>query len=247
MSSYRIEVRQLENVTRAIGYVCIFWAWLEDYIGEMILDLAPLDHLKLTTKEIEQIRDVILVETDIRSKIKVLRAAFIRKWDRAWFKQVNKTLNRVDNVLRVKRNHFVHNIWTAPHGRLQRHSKHAKLRKPQAFAQEELSTQERVPVKMHEIWNLGRDIIAALTRLIGLYLRHETVQKVIDEDVNKAAAETRAKQLWAQISADPDLRDALLHSLLAISVQPTPHPTQNDTHPKNAHSKRPRQRRSSKV
>jgi hypothetical protein len=235
MSSYRIEVKPIESLTRAIGYVCVFWAWLEDDIGEMILDLAPLDKRTLTKKEIEQIRDVILVDTDIRTKIKILRAvAFIRKWEKSWFAQVDKVLNKIDNDIRPRRNRVVHGMWFAPKGRLERQGKFARLKRPQAFAEEELATRERVPVKMREIWNLGRDIIAAQTRLIGLYLRHEAIQKHIDGDIHKQVANAWMREIGSVIRENP----ALLPALLAISVQQDVHPKSPGTRRKNKRSKR---------
>ena len=236
MSSYRIEVPHLERVTRAIGYVCVFWAWLEDCIGEMILDLVPLSPKQLTKKEITEIRNVILLDTDIRTKIKILRAvAFIRKWDNAWFTQVDRVLNKIDNDIRVRRNRIVHSMWFAPKGRLERHRKFAALKKPQSFARHELSTSERVPVKMREIWNLGSNIIAAEIKLVGLYLRHEAVQKHIDEEVEKGIAEDWLKQIAALIGEKP----SPIPALLAIAAQQVPHPISADTRPKNIRSKRP--------
>jgi hypothetical protein len=242
MSSYRIQVQQLERVTKAIGYICVYWAWLEDQIGEMILDLAPLDKHKLLPKEIEQIRDVFLVDADIRTKIKVLRAiAFIRKWDDAWFNQVDKILNKIDNDLRPKRNRAVHSSWFVPRPgrRLVRHSKQAKLKKPQAFAKEELSTKERVPVKMRDLWNLGRSLIAAQIRLVQLLMRHEAIQKHIDADIQKKVAESDAQTIWDGLT--PDL---LRQLLLAKSVQQILHPKSPDTRPKNTRLKRPPRPRS---
>ena len=249
MSSYRIEVPQLESVTRAIGYVCVFWAWLEEHLGEMILDLAPLDRLRLTEKEIAQIRDVILVDTDIRTKIKTLRAvAFIRKFDDAWFKQVDKTLNKIDNELRVKRNRAVHSQWFGKSGRsLVRHSKQAKLKRPQSFARIELSTYERSPVKMREMWNLGRSIVAADIKLIGLFLKHDAVQKLIDEEIKKGIVQTNTKRLVAELANDATSRDQLVRSLLAMSAAQNPHPVSPGTRRTNKPPEKvPRQRPSQK-
>jgi hypothetical protein len=240
MSSYRTAVKQLERVTRAIGYVCVYWAWLEDYIGEMILDLAPLDKERLTAKQIAQIRDIILVDADIRTKIKILRSiAFVCKWEDSWFNQVDKVLNKIDNDIRPRRNRVVHGRWFAPRGRLVRHLRRPTLKRPQAFAKLELSTEERTPVKMREVWRLGKAIIAAMIKLVRLMMRHDALQKEIDKQIREQVQKTVSQKLWADLT--PDLLRLLL---LAKSSEPGPRQEPPDNRPKNKGSRRPRRPRS---
>jgi len=243
MSSYRISVPQLENVTRAMGYVCVYWAWLEDHIGEMILDLAPLDPKQLVEKEREQLRDVLLMDTDIRTKLKLLRAvAFIRKWDDAWFKQVDKTLNKIDNDIRPRRNRVVHSTWFAGKGRIVRKKKTASLKKPQAFAQQQLITNELVRVKMPELWKLGHDIIGAEIKLVRLQLRHEAVQNHVNEETSKIEMDSWLRVIGQTLADNP----ARLLSLIAIANQPNPHQASGGTRRRNAPAKPPPRRRSSR-
>jgi hypothetical protein len=242
MSSYRIEVPQLERVTRAIGYVCIFWAWMDEWLDDMIDNLTPLDRLKLTKSQVDKIAQIRAANADIRTKIRMLKAiAFVCKWDDAWFKKVEKQLDRIDNDLRPKRNHFIHDHWTAiPRGKgkghsLQRRSRHTKFKRPQAFALE-LSTEEYTPVKMKEVWDLGRNIIDATMKLVRLWLEFESFQKYIDEQVQRDIAKRQARMLW---------NDVLL-PLLSISSQQSPHPQESDIRPKNARSSRKRRPQSSR-
>jgi hypothetical protein len=251
MSSYRIKIPQLERATQAIGYVCVFWAWLEDHIGEMILDLAPFDKAKITDREIKQLRDVIFVDSDIRSKIKILRAvAFIRKFDAdtTWFAQMDKLLNKIDNELRPQRNRIIHGQWFAPKPRrLERRSKHAKLKRPQSFAKMELSTEERVPVKMREIWSLSRSLIAAQFKLAQLGIRHDEIQKVIDKGVRELKFDDDLKLMIQAVHEDAASGGPFLQSLLARFLKQHPRQASDDTRPTTPPAKRrPRQRSSRK-
>ncbi len=247
MSSYRYKIPRLERVTHAIGYVCVFWAWLEDGIGEMILDLAPLDRMKITEKEMKQLRDVILVDADIRSKIKILRAvAFIRKVDDAWFGKVDKVLNKIDNEHRPSRNRVVHGQWYSPKRGVERRSRHARLRRPQSFAKVELSTQERVPVKVREVWDLSKSLIRVQAKLAQLSLDHEAFQKAVDKQLGKAIAEDDAKRTIDMFAKDAAAGGPLLNSLLAIFLKQRPHQALGETHPKTPLAKQPPRQRSSR-
>jgi hypothetical protein len=241
MSLYRVTVPPLDRVTPAIGYVCVYWAWLENTIGELILDLSRFDTAKILEREKEQIRDIILTDADIRSKIKILRAiAFVRKWEDSWFAQLDKILNHIDNDLRPKRNRVVHAQWGAPKKRrLQQFVKRPSLKRPRAFAKLELSTREQIPVKMREVWHLSRSIIAAMIKLTRLMMRYDALQKEIDKHIEEEVQ----KQLQEQIlkGLTPEI---LLGLLLAKSSEPNPHPLSPDNRPKNSGSKRPRRPRS---
>jgi hypothetical protein len=98
MSSEPIIIRQLDKVANGIGYICIFWAWLDDFLGEMILKLCPFDPRKIINTDEEKLNQIFRSNGDIRDKIRVLRAvAFVRKWDDKWFKKVDKLLDQIDN------------------------------------------------------------------------------------------------------------------------------------------------------
>jgi len=237
MSSYRIEVRPLESITRAIGYICIFWAWLEDTLDQFILDLSPLDDLRLTKNELEKIPHILASAGDIRDKIRVLRAlAFLRKWEEPWFDKVNKILTDVDDRIRPLRNRFVHDRWLAPRGKLQYRTRTVRITKPQSFARV-LVTEQHTPVRMKQIWDLGKSILNAQIKLIGLSIEHAEIQKLVDAEVKKRRTETFSRELAAGLAAWP-----------AKSSPPNPQASPSKTHkgrPAAPSRKRKRQRGSS--
>jgi hypothetical protein len=62
----------LHRVAVEIGYISIYWAWLEHAVDELITLLAPLDR--------GHCAEAITGNTDIRQKVQMVRAlAFIRK------------------------------------------------------------------------------------------------------------------------------------------------------------------------
>jgi DNA polymerase III delta prime subunit len=231
MSSYRIEVPQLENITRAIGYVCVFWASLEDAIDILLTTLLPLEKITVTPEEKDRIAHAIVAGLDMRDKIKMLRAvAFLRKIDMSWFKKLTKILDRIDNELRIKRNRFVHDSWVAPQGRIQRINKQIKFKKPKAFVLE-LLTEERTSVKMKEVWDLGKSIVSAQMKIVGLAIEFKNIDDLIKEKLEKT-----------QLDA---LVESILFPLLPKSEQQYSRPEPTDTHQTNERSKRKRRPRSS--
>jgi hypothetical protein len=237
--SGKAAMAQLDRLTQAIGYVCVFWAWLEHTIDEAIYSIVAFDSMKMREKEIDEIKNAFAASGDIRSKIKTLRAvAFIRKWDDKWFGKIDKLLNTIDNDLRVKRNMYVHHHWTAPRGRLEAFSKQAKFRRPQAFALE-LITSERRPIKMREARKLYAAILGSQIKLIGLYLEHQEVQKYIEEEAKKQAGEETAKVIL-------DLARKIA-ALQAIPAQPTAPEPPSKRPPASKSSKPSRPRKSSRA
>jgi hypothetical protein len=59
MSSEPIIIRQLDKVANGIGYICIFWAWLDDFLGEMILKLCPFDPRKIINTDEEKLNQML--------------------------------------------------------------------------------------------------------------------------------------------------------------------------------------------
>lgn len=247
MSSYRYTVPKLERVTKAIGYVCVYWAWLEDEIADMILDLAPFDKRTIPPKQLEQLRDVILLDSDIRTKIKILRTvAFVRKMNNAWFTKVDKVLQKIDNDLRPKRNRIVHDQWYSPKRGLERRSRQAKLRRPQSFADLELITQERVNVKLREVWNLSKSLISVQFRLAKLSLDYDAFEKEVGKELDKIDVEAHSKQAVQMFAKDAIEGGPLLNSLLAIYLKRHPHQASVDNRPTTPSAKRPPPQRSSR-
>jgi hypothetical protein len=143
-----------------LGYISIYWAWLEDAIDALITELAPLEE--------GHAANAVMGNTDIRQKVQMLKAlAFIRKGETdGWYEAVIANVNVIDNDLRGRRNAFVHAPWFVPKGKLVRHRKSTKITKAQAFQPPVLTTLEITPVKIAEARKLKEDMLKALQSVV---------------------------------------------------------------------------------
>ncbi len=205
MSLYRIKVPQLEAAAQAIGYVCIYWTWLEDAINLAIDKMVPLDSLTILERERTEIVTIISTMGDMRAKMTALRAiAFIRKHDDAWFDKIDKLLAHIDGDLRQARNRFVHDHWTSQKRLLQRRTRVTKIVKPQAFMKH-LVTEHSTKVGVKEIWDTGKAIIKAEIALTKLLIEYDEVKSYISAQVQKAQDEDFAKKILGQLVTSPTI------------------------------------------
>src|SRR5215471_12058865 len=100
-------VKQRDIFSKAalqLGYISIYWAWLEHVIDEWIEELAHIDE--------PQIAQAIVGNAEVRGKIQMAKAlCFLRKTDQDWFEFILKKLDYIDNDLRVRRNQSIHAGW----------------------------------------------------------------------------------------------------------------------------------------
>ncbi|MCA1529734.1 hypothetical protein [Bradyrhizobium yuanmingense] len=152
--------KPLQRLALELGYISIYWGWLEDAIDSLITQLAPLEE--------GHAANAITGSTDLRSKIQMARAlAFIRKGEsQGWYEAVISNLNVIDNDIRGRRNVYVHSPWFVPKGRLVRHKKSAKISKAQAFQPLTLTTLEVTPVRIAEARKLKADMLKALQNVV---------------------------------------------------------------------------------
>jgi hypothetical protein len=152
--------KPLQRVALELGYISIYWAWLEDAIDALITELAPLEE--------GHVANAITGSTDIRQKVQMVKAlAFIRKGEsEGWYQALIANLNVIDNDIRGRRNAFVHSPWFVPKGKLVRHKKSTKITKAQAFRPPVLTTLEITPVKIAEARKLKADMLKALRSLV---------------------------------------------------------------------------------
>ncbi|EFI52017.1 hypothetical protein [Afipia sp. 1NLS2] len=146
---------RLEKIALELGYISIYWAWIEDVIDELVTTLAPLQE--------GHVADAITGNADMKQKIQMVKAlAFLkRKEHPGWYDSVVGNLNTIDNDLRTRRNSYIHSMWKVPRGRLTRQKKIVRISKPQAFKEPELATRELKPIKIKETRQLCQDLIAA--------------------------------------------------------------------------------------
>ena len=58
--------KPLQRVALQLGYVSIYWAWIEDVIDALITELAPLEK--------GHAANAITGSTDVRQKVQMLKA-----------------------------------------------------------------------------------------------------------------------------------------------------------------------------
>jgi hypothetical protein len=152
--------KPLQRLAIELGYISIYWAWLEHAIDDLITELAPLEK--------GHAANAITGSTDIRQKVQMVKAlAFIRKGEsEGWYEAVIANLNLIDNDIRGRRNAFVHAPWFTPKGKLVRHKKSTKIAKAQAFQPPVLTTLEITPVKIAEARKLKADMLKALRSVV---------------------------------------------------------------------------------
>lgn len=77
------------------------WTNIDSILKELVVELGRLDEPKIA--------DIICGDADIRTNIQILKGlCFLRQTDPYWFETITKLLDHVDNVLRPKRNLFIH-------------------------------------------------------------------------------------------------------------------------------------------
>jgi hypothetical protein len=151
---------RFDKAAEELGLVCIYWAWLEQTLDELIIELAKLER--------GDIGRSVTANADIRPKISMTKAlAFLRKPSDDWFSYALETLDLIDNNLRPRRNLFVHSGWYSPKGVLTRITRKTKLKRPQAFRLT-LTTEEQMPIKLADVRRMKIDIIVAIRILVVL-------------------------------------------------------------------------------
>jgi hypothetical protein len=173
MTEPRIHYQPIDDHAHAIGYVCITWAVLETEVDKFLTFLTPLEY--------GEVGESILGNSNIRDKIKMLKAlAFIRKLDDGWYRELDAVLKLIDDNLRPDRNRYVHDLWIehATYENKQliaasvaRRTRGAKVVKAQSRKQE-LSLFRDVPTKAQEIWALAHAIRNAGVQLTVLHMHH---------------------------------------------------------------------------
>jgi hypothetical protein len=93
-----IHGKPLQRLALELGYISIYWGWLEDAIDSLVTQLAPLEEGHAV--------NAITGSSDLRQKIQMVKAlAFIRKGEsEGWYEAVISKLNAIDNDIRGRRN-----------------------------------------------------------------------------------------------------------------------------------------------
>lgn len=153
---------EMQELATELGFICIYWGWIEDSLDTFITELAELEH--------DQIAQALTGNVDVRQKIHMAKALSFLRQDASgeWYKHAIKTLNVIDNDLRPKRNRYIHAAWYRPRKRIYLHKKIVKISKPQAFMPEELTTLDRRLVNISTLAAFKKRLIKILKELTFL-------------------------------------------------------------------------------
>ncbi len=156
----------------------------------------------------------------------MLRAiAYIRRVDDEWFHELNEVLNKIDSDLRERRNRFTHDTWFRLKGLSHRRRKYAKIKRPQAFALE-IATEEKVLVKMAEVWSLGQEILEAQIEIARLTISFQDVKSEFNTRLEEKFDPQVIDKIWQAVSESNE------NILKTKSSRPTPHRRNRKTHQK---------------
>ena len=147
----------LDAHARAIGHLCIWWAYLERVVDCLLACLINLDPMSDEAR-------CVTANADFRQKVRMVRTlaftkiATKKQLNQAWFERLDNALSTSDNGLRNKRNRYVHDSWMADPevsnapSAIKVHYR-TKIETPQAF-KTKLTTKEEAKVADQEIWEL---------------------------------------------------------------------------------------------
>jgi len=154
---------KLTEHARAIGYVCIDWAWLELAVDAFVAQLMGLPIGSIEHR-------VSSASTDFRAKLEILKAlAHEKQLSADWFVEVEKVVNAIDNDIRPLRNRVVHDLWHAgKDGSPTRAFSRNKLARPQSHAPLELSTFEICPMTSDQVEEISKKIARATNQILDL-------------------------------------------------------------------------------
>jgi hypothetical protein len=138
----------------ALGYLCVFYAYLESRVTEFIGNI-----LRLKGDD----PDCICNAIDLRQKIKIAKAlGFQHKPSDQWYEDLDLLLWLIDNQIIPKRNRFVHDRWlAAPTSGAMRKWYRTKIAPPQSHRPPILTTHEYVPQTADEVWDLVEEVMIA--------------------------------------------------------------------------------------
>lgn len=103
-----------DQVTQAIGEVCLWWTALEDVTLGLCLNLAVYIDLSYERKTAWNTLNIVLLGMDIRGKIataKALAHHVDNPHSADFYDRLEALLNFLDNTLRGERNRYVHDTW----------------------------------------------------------------------------------------------------------------------------------------
>lgn len=144
----------------AIGRLCVTWALLDRYLSDcvaILLDCSAAQAACITTET-----------RDVSERCRLLKTlSYLEAPSKEWRSVFERVLDHISNTLGPKRNRYVHDYWKPTGAALERISRIAKIAKPQAFKEKELTFETTHATPYNEV----DDFTARLTvTLSGLHL-----------------------------------------------------------------------------
>jgi hypothetical protein len=147
--------KELEEHASAIGYLCIYYAELEDMITQLISRMSGLKGEKF---------DLFVNQIDLLKKLTVARGLAINtKAPSDWYTDLELLLIDIQKYIIPKRNRYVHDSWRVtmlPDTVTLRRTDKTKVAKPQSHRPPVLTTQEYTKTSAADIRQLSTDIVA---------------------------------------------------------------------------------------
>jgi len=154
--------KELADHASAIGYLCIYYAELENVITQLISRMAGLKGEKF---------ELFVNQVDLLKKLTIARGlAVSTKAATEWYDDLELIIEDIQSHIIPKRNRYVHDSWRVtmiPEVVLRRFDM-TKVAKPQSRKLPVLTTQEYIKTSADDIWQLSKDLVAVRDGLLML-------------------------------------------------------------------------------
>ena len=160
-------IPQFEEHATAIGYICLYWAHLEQVLNATLELLIPMQD--------REVSRCLTSNVDFRDKIQIaITLGYKRKQRDDWFEYLQKHLNYIDGELRSERNRTIHDTWDWSGPEMIRRQYATKLGKPQSRQPQILTIEHPKTVPVEELWTLAYKIFDASSELSLLNVEYLT-------------------------------------------------------------------------
>lgn len=156
-----------------VGVITVLWSRLELYTDVFLVRMMNI--------ECETTASAVITTMDFREKLNALKIiGFQRKPSKAWFEELRKTIDYIDNDLRNQRNRYVHDYWLASSDKVAHVQHKTKLVRPQAreFAIQYHSASE---TSIGQLMAFQVSVLADTGRLMDLLARYNSAQETLPE------------------------------------------------------------------
>jgi hypothetical protein len=150
----------LRQTAEALGFLVMLWGRLEELINVGVLRLL----------RVRRVRYELVGHIDFREKIQIVKSvAFTLAPGTAWFDDIEKHLNFIDNELRPERNRMIHDLWWMQHKThtsMVRFGSSPKLKRPQS--RQKVLAHDMLPITAEEVWAFVARVVQAMDDFVDL-------------------------------------------------------------------------------